>query len=77
MLYDALQVIYFLCLLHFDKGYTGTSDINGFDNDEMQADANGVTKIALIASTDCGSLVAAMEHMKEHEDDILKFRQTC
>lgn len=74
MLYDALQVIYFYVFFISIKLYRALSDINGFDNDEMQADANGSAKIALIAiDRMMAAWSAAMENMKEHEDDILKF----
>ena len=74
LLYDALQVIYFYVFFISIKLYRAISDMNDFNNYEMQTDANGSAKIALIAiDRMIAAWSVAMENMKEHEDEILKF----
>jgi hypothetical protein len=72
--YEAIEVIYFYNFFISAKIFRALTGIDDFDPREIQTDSNGSAKIALIA---IDRLIAAwsvaMENMKDHEDEILKF----
>lgn len=73
-LFDAIEVIYFYNFFISAKIYRSLIHDDDFDPNEIQTDANGSAKIALIA---IDRLIAAwsvaIENLKDHEDEILKF----
>jgi len=73
-IYDAIEIIYFYNFFISAKIFRALSGINDFEPSEIQTDANGSAKIALIA---IDRLIPAwsilMEVLKDHEDAILQF----
>jgi len=72
--FDAIEVIYFYNFFISAKIFRALIHDDDFDPNEIQTDANGSAKIALIA---IDRLIAAwsvaIENLKDHEDEILKF----